>query len=258
MDITIQNMIINGANYNGVINVSSKTVTGTLTFDNVTYRGPRLAHYQNGPVAIRNSSMMIGLPTNVDIKHSVVECASITLGGTVTILRSAVNGTYAYNLDDNIFNMYPAMGLPVCFTVEDNANVYIEYTQKLYDGTPVKPITSALITASLAKYNTNAGSVSIGTNANLQFKGLFGIIEGCGLPATNGGGTFTINDGASFDSTLITNKTCVVPVSSFTVGNGARFSLTTMSNADDETLISSTGPINVGVGGSIIVNSKGK
>jgi len=115
--ITFQNIEIVGSNGLGFVGVAGAAAfrNVTLTFDNVTYRGPRLVNAVGSNVVLRNSEFNIVCTWQ---GGELVNASTIALAGDVNIFNIAKSNNY-------VLRVTGPGGVGGAFVVEEDANVNV-------------------------------------------------------------------------------------------------------------------------------------
>ena len=210
-NITILNMNIIGNNKHGfvAINDSSSLSDVIVTFDNVSYRGPRLSWGEKSCYVIRNSNITIAASGSTKAK-GVLECLRVRFEGNVTMVMDAGCG------DQDMITIH---GSNCGVTIASKANVIV--TNKTNDAkkggsgfVDYKCNNLHFIFEDDSNFSYVGNNVfheggaidnlSVGRLANVYIT-LYGNLSGSN-GAFHCDGTMTVNEGSTFRVMALSNK----------------------------------------------------
>ena len=83
-NITLRNIIVKGANLEGIVFIPETSIGVTILYQNMVYEGPQAATNRNGTVHFNNCSFTMK-PSNSSAIEALVEANQIEMSGTISI-----------------------------------------------------------------------------------------------------------------------------------------------------------------------------
>jgi hypothetical protein len=167
-NITFDGVNINGANKNGLINISTKPKNKNflLAFNKINYTGPLLAKAKYCNVLIDNSSITVASGNNICDSYLVSAC-NISLSGVTAINKSASgNAQTIFSMDAGTFTVTPTSNVTINNPAKKSAFINVGSRKS----TLMFGESSKFTYNGLSKFATgcNVGSVYLANNAEVN------------------------------------------------------------------------------------------
>lgn len=217
--LTVKNMTIVGKNAMGAFSVYDAVPNVTLTYENVTYRGPSLVYNRTGVTRFLGTTYLEIVSGYAGSEGEPVEGNKVEIGGHATFINEHIFYTAFYLVKSN-----------TSLTILDDAEVYVRVTKKelIYNEASQPVITvgkNATFKVEVAKgmfysmdYYMQAKSFTVKSGGKVDI-----TQTGAGvLPTLRVAGDLTVEQGGTFHIKNIASG-AAYPLLQFTTGGTAYF-----------------------------------